>query len=61
MIILYIIFIFLLLWSDKILNNQIIDIENRHKEEISKPTLKYSDDLKYNIIQKGKRIKGLES
>ena len=43
------------------LNNQIIDIENRHKEEISELTLKYSDDLKYNIIQKDTRIKELES
>ena len=43
------------------LNNQIIDIENRHKEEISELTLKYSDDLKINSIEKDTRIKELES
>ena len=43
------------------LNNQIIDIENRHKEEISDLTLKYSDDLKINLIEKDTRIKELES
>ena len=43
------------------LNNQIIDIENKYKEELSELSLKYSEDLKYNTIQKETIIKELES
>ena len=43
------------------LNNQIIDIENKYKDELSELTLKYSEDLKYNSIQNETRIKELES
>ena len=43
------------------LNNQIIDIEKKHKEEISELILKYSEDFKINEIQKDTRIKELES
>ena len=43
------------------LNSQIIDIENKYKDELSELTLKYSEDLKYNSIQNETRIKELES
>ena len=43
------------------LNNQIIDIEKKHKEEISELILKYSEDFKINSLEKDTRIKELES
>ena len=43
------------------LNNQIIDIEKKHKEEISELILKYSEDFKINSLEKDTRIKQLES